>query len=73
MSNEEKKIYQSETPSTSLRASLGMPPLKMVLVHAEDERRNAAAKPIRRPRKSREQIEKEKAILRLIERLNEEM
>ncbi len=65
MSDEEKRTYQSET--------LGMPPLKMVLVHAEDERRNAAAKPIRRPRKSKEQIEKEKAILRLIERLNEEM
>lgn len=32
-----KRTYQSET--------LGLPPLKMILVHAENERKNAAHKP----------------------------
>ena len=35
-----KRTYQGET--------LGLPPLKMVLVHAENDRRNAAQKPLQK-------------------------
>jgi hypothetical protein len=36
-----KRTYQAETTSASLSAGLGLPPLKMVLVHAENDRANA--------------------------------
>jgi hypothetical protein len=39
-----KRTYQIET--------LGLPPLKMILVHAENDRRNAALRP--RPKNEKE-------------------
>ena len=55
-----KRTYQAEV--------LGLPPLKMILVHARNERANAAAGPgaKSKARKSRTQQE---VVMRLIEHL----
>jgi len=57
-----KRIYEA--------ASLGMPPLKMVLVHASNERANRTRRPLphRRPR-SADERQKLELIIRLIESL----
>lgn len=58
---EEKRKYLSET--------VGLP-LKMVLIHSEEDFPvNEAGSPAR-PRKSKDQDEKEAAVLRLIQHLN---
>ncbi|GEM_PF-6035035 len=91
MTEEEKRTYQSATPSATLtvraansggtlvrdgRAGLGMPPLKMVLVHIHDGHLNAAAKPTLHSIKTEEEIAEEEVdvrlIVRLIEHLNQE-
>ena len=51
-----KRTYHAET--------LGLPPLKMVLVHAENDRANAAAKPRRR-----KELTQEEAVMKIIEHL----
>ncbi len=58
----EKRTYPAET--------LGLPPLKMVLVHTDREDQVAAAGTTSTPHKSKQQLEKEAAVLRLIEHLN---
>jgi hypothetical protein len=63
MSEENKKrIYEA--------AALGVPPLKMVLVHADNDRANRTRRPLprRRPRTRDEQLKLE-LIIRLIESL----
>ncbi len=64
MDNEKKRTYQSTT--------LGVPPLKMVLVHADNYRQNEAAQTILESREAKEKREKQKAITRLIKHLNDE-
>ncbi|MBI5842487.1 MAG: hypothetical protein HZB19_20555 [Chloroflexi bacterium] len=61
-----KRTYQAEIHSTSLRTGLGLPPLKMVLVHAENDRANAAAKPVT---KSKKALTREEAVMKIIEHL----
>ncbi len=63
-----KRTYQAETHSTSLRTGLGLPPLKMVLVHAENDRANAAAQPLTKS-KSKKALTQEEAVMKLIEHL----
>ncbi|MBI1792868.1 MAG: hypothetical protein HYR70_01580 [Chloroflexi bacterium] len=63
MPDEEKHTYQS--------ATLGLPPLKMVLVQAENDRQNEAAKTILEKSEAIEKRRKQKAITKLIEHLNE--
>ncbi len=70
MSDEEKRTYQSVTPSASLRAGLGLPPLKMVLVHTENDRQNELAQTILEAPELVEKRKKQKAITKLIEHLN---
>ncbi len=67
MSDKKNRTYQSET--------LGLPPLKMVLVHSENERANAAARPAARSprRKTKSEKETEEVVLRLIEYIENEM
>lgn len=66
MSEEKKKrVYQSET--------LALPPLKMVLVNAENERANRIRRPL--PKKmphSKEYKERLETIIRLIESLEQD-
>ncbi len=64
MSDEEKRTFQSVT--------LGLPPLKMVLVHTENERQNESAQIILEAPDVIEKRKKQKAITKLIEYLNEE-
>jgi hypothetical protein len=64
MSDEEKRAYQS--------ATLGLPPLKMVLVQAENERQNKAAQTILEASEKIEKRKAQKAIKKLIQLLNEE-
>ena len=64
MDDKKKHTYQSTT--------LGMPPLKMVLVHADNERQNEAAQTILESPEAKEKREKQKAIVKLIKHLNEE-
>ena len=64
MSDEEKRTFQSVT--------LGLPPLKMVLVHTENERQNESAQTILEAPDVIEKRKKQKAITKLIEYLNEE-
>jgi len=61
---EKKHKYQSDT--------LGLPPLKMVLVHAENERQNATARTILESPKAKEKRKKQQAIRKLIRHLNDE-
>ena len=67
MANETKQTYESVV--------MGLPALKMVLVHAQNEAQNAADSGADRhvhpapPRKSKEQIEKEQVVRKIIEHL----
>jgi hypothetical protein len=62
MPDEKKRTYQS--------ATLGLPPLQMVLVHAEDERANRTRKPLpKRHPKDTDEMKRMEAIIRLIENL----
>ncbi len=65
MADKEKKIYQSET--------LGLPPLKMVLVQAENDRQNEKAQTILESPDVIDKRKKQKAIAKLIEHLNEKV
>ncbi len=65
MSDEkEKRTFQS--------ATLGLPPLTMVLVQAENERQNEKAKTILEEPEKIEKRKAQKAIKKLIEHLNED-
>jgi hypothetical protein len=64
MDDEKKRTYQSTT--------LGVPPLKMVLVHAKNDRQNKAAQKILESPEAKEKRETQKAIARLIQHLNDE-
>ena len=54
------RTYQAET--------LGMPPLKMVLVHAANDRANAAAETVMKSKRKRV-LTQEEAIMKIIEHL----
>jgi hypothetical protein len=60
MSDKTKQIYQS--------ATLGLPALKMVLVHAGNDAQNTAANSIFAD-KTKEQLEKEQAVRKIIRHL----
>ena len=64
MDDEKKRTYQSTT--------LGVPPLKMVLVHAKNDRQNRAAQTILESPEAKEKRETQKAIVKLIQHLNDE-
>jgi hypothetical protein len=64
MDDEKKRTYQSTT--------LGVPPLKMVLVHAKNDRQNKTAQTILESPEAKEKREKQKAIVKLIKHLNDE-
>ena len=63
MPDEEKRTFQSVT--------LGLPPLKMVLVHTENDRQNESAQTILEAPEVVEKRKKQKAITKLIEHLND--
>jgi hypothetical protein len=60
MTDKTRRIYESET--------LGLPPLKMVLVHAGNEAQNAISNSVFED-KTEEQLEKELAIRKIIQHL----
>jgi hypothetical protein len=64
MDDKKKRTYQSTT--------LGVPPLKMILVHADNDRQNNAAQTILESPEAKEKREKQKAITKLIKHLNDE-
>jgi len=64
MDDQQKHTYQSTT--------LGVPPLKMILVHADNDRQNKAAQTILESPEAKEKREKHKAIVKLIKHLNDE-
>ena len=64
MDEEKKHKYQSDT--------LGLPPLKMVLVHAKNERQNKTAQTILESPEAKEKRERQWAIRKLIKHLNGE-
>ena len=51
--------------------TLGMPPLKMILVHADTERRNRPARKVAAPRKTQKELDNLKAVIKLIDLLSE--
>jgi hypothetical protein len=61
MAEDKRRTYSSET--------LALPPLQMVLVHAENERQNAAARPVLEPAEITEKRRKRKLVRKLIEHL----
>jgi hypothetical protein len=61
---DEPRRFESET--------LGMPPLKMILVHTETDRRDLPAKKTSVTHKSQKHTEHLKAVVRLINHLMEE-
>ena len=52
--------------------TLGLPPLKMVLVHADTERRKRTAKKTMASQKSQASLENFKAVIKLIDHLSED-
>jgi hydroxymethylpyrimidine/phosphomethylpyrimidine kinase len=64
MSEEKKQTYQSIT--------LGLPELKMVLVHAGNDAQNAVADPVFID-KTKEQLDKKQAVRKIIEHLKIDM
>ncbi|MGA7194109.1 MAG: hypothetical protein WBW94_10795 [Anaerolineales bacterium] len=64
MDDKKKRMYQSTT--------LGVPPLKMILVHADNDRQNASAQIILESPEAKDKREKQKAITKLIKHLNDE-
>ena len=60
----EPRRFESET--------LGLPPLKMVLVHADQEKAKRPAKKTAVPYKSQKDLETLKAVIKLIDHLSEE-
>lgn len=52
--------------------TLGLPPLKMVLVHADADRRKRPAKKTTVPQKSQKDLDNLKAVIKLIDHLSEE-
>ncbi len=60
MTEEKKQTYQSVT--------LGLPEIKMVLVHAGNDAQNAVANPIFVD-KTKEQLDKEQVVRKIIEHL----
>ena len=64
MDDEKKITYQSTT--------LGVPPLKMVLIHAKNDRQNRTAQTILESPEAMEKRETQKAIVKLIKHLNDE-
>ena len=64
MSEENKQIYQSVT--------LGLPEIKMVLVHAGNDAQNAVADPVFVD-KTKEQLDKKQAVRKIIEHLKIDM
>jgi hypothetical protein len=52
--------------------TLGMPPLKMILVHADTERRNRPARKVAAPRKTQKELDNLKAVIKLIDLLSED-
>lgn len=65
MSDEEKRTYQSST--------LGVPPLKMVLVHLHDDHAHAAVKTVPAAIQPEEKIAEDEVAVRLIVRLIEHL
>ncbi len=67
MADEKKHTYQSTT--------LGLPPLRMVLVHAKNDAQNGrlrgAAVPVKPDTAEETLVDKEKAIRKIIEHLQE--
>jgi hypothetical protein len=63
VTEKKKRTYQSDT--------LGLPPLRMVLVHAENDRKNAALKPTQESKTITPRSEQE-AVLRIIEHLKKQ-
>jgi hypothetical protein len=51
--------------------TLGLPPLKMVLVHTDKERAQRAAKKTVAPHKSQKDLDNLKAVIKLIDHLTE--
>jgi len=60
MTSKTKRTYHAET--------LGLPPLKMILVHAENDRANAALKLVNKT-KSKTTRTQEEAVMKIIEHL----
>jgi len=52
--------------------TLGMPPLKMILVHADEEKAKRPVKKTAVPYKSQKDLENLKAVIKLIDLLSEE-
>lgn len=52
--------------------ALGLPPLKMILVHAGDEKAKRPAKKTAVPYKSQKDLENLKAVIKLIDLLSED-
>ena len=64
MSDEKKRTFESDT--------LGLPPLQMVLVHAENDRANRTRKPLPKHQpKDKDEMKRMEAIIRLIENLEQ--
>ena len=51
--------------------TLGLPPLKMVLVHADEERGQRPAKKTAVPRKPQKDLDNLKAVIKLIDHLTD--
>ena len=65
MEDEQMKIFQYEI--------LGLPPLRMVLLEAENDRRNQSAGTILESPKAIEKRNKERAVARLIELIHKNL
>ena len=65
-------MQKKEEPRRFESAALALPPLKMVLVHAGEEKAKRPAKKTAVPYKSQKDLENLKAVIKLIGLLSEE-
>jgi hypothetical protein len=63
-----KRTYRAETALVSLSTGLALPPLRMVLVHAQNDRANAAAETVSKS-KSKKVLTQQEAVMKIIEHL----
>ena len=66
-SGTEKRTYRAEVASASLSAGLGTPPLKMVLVHAQNDRANETLQTVSKTKSKT--LSQQEVVIKIIEHL----
>ncbi len=72
MADDRKHTYQSVTSLPKLRPSIGVPPLKMVLVGGEDDAAGGSSEPTAQDSDAPGQVSKERVVRKIIAHLKKD-